>query len=651
MNTPYLPASSLNSINSWNNTYLESLKQLQQIAQKADIQVKGLVQAIERLQSQKLTLVVVGEFKKGKSTFINALLGESVLPADILPTTATINRVVFGSTQTVTIHYKNQETHQISIDRLEEYVTKLTVDSANHSSNINEVVLHYPLPLCKHGFEIIDTPGLNDDDEMSAVTLGALDRTQVAILVTSVIAPFAESESLLLETLLNQGIRHLIFVVNGIDEFKQKGDIDRLLENITQRIQNSLDGWLEENYSVGSEAYNECHRQISQPSIYGISAQQALLAKQTHDDNLLAQSRFLDFENALSTLLIEKRHMILQQISAGTIIASCEQILSALTVRLQSLDNDNKHFVQEETEKILTYITELRSEIRAKVETILEDLRHLNIEVEAATIALPGQLIKKAEEVLNGLLKQPIKLSENEPLPSISRQICNALMLLSAKVESEITTQVRARIQLQIQRILAAADFFNQRTLEIEQSYCNIEAVQATQIWERQKYNASLDLDIKPLYDLVNLDSEMISEPSADAQSEFGLYAAAGAAFGSLLMPGIGTAVGGSIAAGYERNRRLQALKNYKSQVLERLCTQLDTDQIRHKVSEYVTAETREVRHHAQQFRLSAETTLSKAEQQVSIIRGAYEAKESIDKKQLDELQKEIFMIQQRITQ
>jgi ribosome biogenesis GTPase A len=51
---------------------------------------------VERAESEVFRIAVVGEFKRGKSTLINALLGQEVLPSDVLPCSATLNRVVYG---------------------------------------------------------------------------------------------------------------------------------------------------------------------------------------------------------------------------------------------------------------------------------------------------------------------------------------------------------------------------------------------------------------------------------------------------------------------------------------------------------------------------------------------------------------------------
>ena len=59
----------------------------------------------DQIISQVYRVAVIGEFKRGKSSLINALLGADVLPTDILPMTAAINRVLYGEKKQITIRY------------------------------------------------------------------------------------------------------------------------------------------------------------------------------------------------------------------------------------------------------------------------------------------------------------------------------------------------------------------------------------------------------------------------------------------------------------------------------------------------------------------------------------------------------------------
>jgi septin family protein len=85
-----------------------------------------LAEEIRRLRhdyEQPLTLAVLGEFNAGKSTFINDLLGEELLPTDVVPTTATINLLKYGDSPSARLMWQDGSIEEISMEQLRQYVT------------------------------------------------------------------------------------------------------------------------------------------------------------------------------------------------------------------------------------------------------------------------------------------------------------------------------------------------------------------------------------------------------------------------------------------------------------------------------------------------------------------------------------------------
>jgi ribosome biogenesis GTPase A len=58
-----------------------------------DQSIRLMEEVLVRMRDHRFTVAVVGEFKTGKSTFVNALLGVDVVPTDVVPATATLNRM------------------------------------------------------------------------------------------------------------------------------------------------------------------------------------------------------------------------------------------------------------------------------------------------------------------------------------------------------------------------------------------------------------------------------------------------------------------------------------------------------------------------------------------------------------------------------
>lgn len=157
-------------------TLVGNLKQLRNYSEKLHLAklIQLIDKVISRMEKDSFSIAVVGEFKRGKSTFINALLGEEILPAEVLPTTATLNRVTSSSKPFVKIIFEDDEEREIDINRLVSFVTKLTPESEAVAATVKEAVIYYPVKYCRDHVEIIDTPGLSDDENIGSQLLESL---------------------------------------------------------------------------------------------------------------------------------------------------------------------------------------------------------------------------------------------------------------------------------------------------------------------------------------------------------------------------------------------------------------------------------------------------------------------------------------------
>ena len=77
-----------------------------------DRQAGSLEEDAALLAKEKFELVVVGEFSRGKSTFINAMLGRTILPVSKNPTTTVISKIVYGGQPAYTLHSKTGQPDQ-----------------------------------------------------------------------------------------------------------------------------------------------------------------------------------------------------------------------------------------------------------------------------------------------------------------------------------------------------------------------------------------------------------------------------------------------------------------------------------------------------------------------------------------------------------
>ena len=197
-------------------------------------QTDGARSDLDRLASlvhemdELFLLVVVGEYNSGKSTFINALLGDEVFAMGDLPTTRAISILRYGEPgppETIGEHVQ---------------------------------LYHYPLEALRD-LDIVDTPGTNSIERMEeAITREFVPRADLLLFVTSLLQPLTASELDFLTHIREWG-KKVVFVVNGIDRRNSDDQLTRVRDYLTREVTTRLG--------------------VTTPALYFISALQALRAK------------------------------------------------------------------------------------------------------------------------------------------------------------------------------------------------------------------------------------------------------------------------------------------------------------------------------------------------------------------------------------
>ncbi len=266
---------------------------------------------LQQLSTKLYRVAVIGEFKRGKSSLINTLLGTEVLPTDILPATAVVNRIVYSPTQKIVIHYKDGTSEETTIDELHNYATKLDAAKEKTANTIREIIVHYPSYFCQNHIELLDTPGLNDDEVMTETTFEVLDKIDTALVVISATMPLSMTEQNLICNLIEQmDIYHLIFVVTFIDRVSDDAkEQDRIVDLLKDRIQNDTYEMFQKKHRDDKKLLNKAETILKSPDIFAVSSSQAMQGFIKDDDILIEKSRFEHFKLQLMALLTANQEL------------------------------------------------------------------------------------------------------------------------------------------------------------------------------------------------------------------------------------------------------------------------------------------------------------------------------------------------------
>ncbi len=169
-----------------------------------------------RLAEGRFFVACVGQFKRGKSTLIGALIGESILPTGFVPVTAVPTVIRFGSARRARIRFLHRTWQEIALPELEQYVSE-----EHNPENIKEVAgaeVFVPSPLLAAGMCLVDTPGLGSVfSGNTAATQAFIPHIDAALVVTGFDPPLAGEELALVESVARH-VSHLIVVLNKADK-------------------------------------------------------------------------------------------------------------------------------------------------------------------------------------------------------------------------------------------------------------------------------------------------------------------------------------------------------------------------------------------------------------------------------------------------
>lgn len=272
----------------------------------------------DKINNDSFKIQIVGTFKNGKSTFINSFLGEKILPAYTLPCTAIINEVKYGEKKRAVLHFCNPITDEMSItdvpdpalahmkkynmknippmeipyDKMEDYVViPVGKDQAEaiKETPYEKVELFWPMDLLKNGVEIIDSPGLNEADSRTKVTMEYLRKADAIIFLLVVDKLCSKSEMEFVEyNLKGNGFDNPFFVINKFD---------LVLERERPAIKTFAQGKLSGYTNMGNSGF------------FYVSAIDALDGKIDGNEQMYRSSGMPEFESRLSEFLTKEKGM------------------------------------------------------------------------------------------------------------------------------------------------------------------------------------------------------------------------------------------------------------------------------------------------------------------------------------------------------
>ena len=291
---------------SWSTVfkYMENLSKMLKEDGQNELQ-NELIRIKKRLEQPLFSVAVVGEFSRGKSTFLNDLIGKELLPVGDLPTTAMLTKIVYGKKQKFFRFYDGKK-EEISLETLENLVAD---DNGNDPSGV--ILAETPFKFIdKNGIQFIDTPGAGDIfGTRAAITTETIASCDATIVTVSATMPLSLTEKSFVEdNIFLKKIPRVAVVVTRLDQVPEK---ER--EKVYEHIKIEVDKW-QKNIPVWVSGLNI--KRWSKEIVFGkdeILAEIAKWSQNSDNDKLRMQQIYAQtqlIQQRFEQILNERRDML-----------------------------------------------------------------------------------------------------------------------------------------------------------------------------------------------------------------------------------------------------------------------------------------------------------------------------------------------------
>jgi hypothetical protein len=254
---------------------------------------------LSRLAADTFQLAVAGQFSRGKTTLMNALLGGPYLPMGALPMTSVITRVRYGSRPKAIVRRRASGLGaEVPLAQVAGYIAQASATRAQQQ--VASVEVEVPAEILRLGFEFIDTPGVGSAIEINtATTRRFLPQADAVIFVTGFDSPLTQAEA----GFLADAARHAgqLFLVLNKRDLVSGQDAGAALEFVRHRLREDMS--------------------MAGPRIFTLSALQALEAVVHGDDRRLAGSGLPDLYAELREFLTTGKTRLFLRNIAGHAVA------------------------------------------------------------------------------------------------------------------------------------------------------------------------------------------------------------------------------------------------------------------------------------------------------------------------------------------
>lgn len=338
-----------------------------------------------RYSEGRFHLAVLGQFKRGKSTLLNALTGEPILPIGVVPLTSVPTFIQYGEVAKIVIQYQGDrpadEFTGASTAERSAFLADFVTEKANPKNKLGvaEVQVYLPAPILAGGVVFIDTPGVGSTYRHNTLTtLNFLEQCDAALFLVSADPPITEAELAFLRQ-VNEKVPRLFFVLNKIDYLNEK-ELEEALDFYKRILSEELG----------------CDRDHP---VFCVSARKGLEARMSNDEEGWFKSGMAMLESFLVDYLAREKFNALTDAVCRRAIEFIDVTLMEAGIALQALKLPQKEL--EEKINIFQQSLKQAENERRMIQDLLEgDKKRVTAFVEEQA----RELARQAEQFLKEIM-------------------------------------------------------------------------------------------------------------------------------------------------------------------------------------------------------------------------------------------------------
>jgi len=431
-----------------------------------------------RAESGRYFLAILGQFKRGKSTLLNALLGEEILPTSVVPVTAIPTYVRYGANRGADVRFGDGrvEHREGAPDDLVVYLAQYVSEEENpgNEKDVVGVDVIHPAQILADGIVLIDTPGIGSVFQHNTqATLNFLPLCDGALFVLSPDPPITEVELGFLREVRGR-IDTIFFVLNKIDYLEGR-DRDKSIAFLKDVLKKELES--------------------REPIIFTVSARLGLAAGRGGDE----QARLASGVGSLSNRLAEFARKEKTEQLRRAVLAKTRRILTQVRLQIQVRQRAVEMPIEELEQRLALFretVERAERERQVSHDVLAGDLNRLTVEMERLTHELHAramaELLSDLKQALDeGQDEEAVRQTLSRAIPALFEHEFGAFSGVLSERSAEVLAPAQERADALIEGVRQGAAEVLDLPYEAPDG-SRAFGVKAEPFWETHKWQTGL---------------------------------------------------------------------------------------------------------------------------------------------------------------